>query len=194
MTQYIPNKQSRWGVSQTHTHTWTTVWRDEVTCLGTSGGNCSVSAAPLGGGYYSRPAHFPTFSPAFECPQGSFSMLGQCLTPCGPLPDQYKRSHRYRASRLAGWKHQAGVRSWGEPLHHFLVSRIGKKSRRLCVEANMEVFQAKDHYILQSGDNALWCSRKDGSMTVRPGNAFISLPSHCCHSWRVVTGRDCFKE
>uniref|UniRef100_A0A3B4CFT6 SAC domain-containing protein n=1 Tax=Pygocentrus nattereri TaxID=42514 RepID=A0A3B4CFT6_PYGNA len=33
----------------------------------------------------------------------------------------------------------------------------------------MELFQAKDHYILQSGDNALWCSRKDGSLSVRPG-------------------------
>lgn len=33
----------------------------------------------------------------------------------------------------------------------------------------MELFQAKDEYILQSGDRALWCSRKDGSMTVRPG-------------------------
>ncbi|TNN34619.1 Phosphatidylinositide phosphatase SAC2 [Liparis tanakae] len=33
----------------------------------------------------------------------------------------------------------------------------------------MELFQAKDHYILQSGDCALWCSRKDGAMTARPG-------------------------
>ena len=33
----------------------------------------------------------------------------------------------------------------------------------------MELFQAKDHYILQSGDNALWCSRKDGSLSVRTG-------------------------
>uniref|UniRef100_A0A7N6F9E5 Inositol polyphosphate-5-phosphatase F n=1 Tax=Anabas testudineus TaxID=64144 RepID=A0A7N6F9E5_ANATE len=32
----------------------------------------------------------------------------------------------------------------------------------------MELFQAKDDYILQSGDRALWCSRKDGTMTVRP--------------------------
>uniref|UniRef100_A0A3P8VWE2 Inositol polyphosphate-5-phosphatase F n=1 Tax=Cynoglossus semilaevis TaxID=244447 RepID=A0A3P8VWE2_CYNSE len=31
----------------------------------------------------------------------------------------------------------------------------------------MELFQAKDDYILQSGDRALWCSRKDGTMTVR---------------------------
>lgn len=40
----------------------------------------------------------------------------------------------------------------------------------------MELFQAKDHYILQSGDKALWCSRKDGSMSVRPGK-FIQ---RCC--------------
>uniref|UniRef100_A0A8C7CTK3 Inositol polyphosphate-5-phosphatase F n=1 Tax=Oncorhynchus kisutch TaxID=8019 RepID=A0A8C7CTK3_ONCKI len=32
----------------------------------------------------------------------------------------------------------------------------------------MELFQAKDHYILQSGDHALWCSRIDGTMNVRP--------------------------
>uniref|UniRef100_A0A665TP51 Inositol polyphosphate-5-phosphatase F n=1 Tax=Echeneis naucrates TaxID=173247 RepID=A0A665TP51_ECHNA len=32
----------------------------------------------------------------------------------------------------------------------------------------MELFQAKDEYILQSGDRALWCSRRDGAMTVRP--------------------------
>uniref|UniRef100_A0A8C5FXI4 Inositol polyphosphate-5-phosphatase F n=1 Tax=Gadus morhua TaxID=8049 RepID=A0A8C5FXI4_GADMO len=32
----------------------------------------------------------------------------------------------------------------------------------------MELFQAKDHYILQSGDRALWCSRQDGTMSVRP--------------------------
>ncbi|TSK22690.1 Phosphatidylinositide phosphatase SAC2 [Bagarius yarrelli] len=31
----------------------------------------------------------------------------------------------------------------------------------------MELFQAKDHYILQNGDIALWCSRKDGSMSAR---------------------------
>uniref|UniRef100_A0A8C6SCW5 Inositol polyphosphate-5-phosphatase F n=1 Tax=Neogobius melanostomus TaxID=47308 RepID=A0A8C6SCW5_9GOBI len=32
----------------------------------------------------------------------------------------------------------------------------------------MELFQAKDQYILQSGDRALWCSRKDGTMALRP--------------------------
>lgn len=37
----------------------------------------------------------------------------------------------------------------------------------------MELFQAKDDYILQSGDFALWCSRKDGTMAVRPGRYWI---------------------
>lgn len=38
----------------------------------------------------------------------------------------------------------------------------------------MELFQAKDDYILQSGDRALWCSRKDGTMTVRPGTYWMT--------------------
>lgn len=33
----------------------------------------------------------------------------------------------------------------------------------------MELFQSKDEYIVQSGDRALWCSRKDGSLSVRAG-------------------------
>lgn len=42
----------------------------------------------------------------------------------------------------------------------------------------MELFQAKDEYILQSGDRALWCSRKDGTMTVRPGTYWMTaLPA-----------------
>jgi len=40
---------------------------------------------------------------------------------------------------------------------------------------NMELFQAKDHYIIQSGDNALWCSRKDGSVAVRPGKLMVAF-------------------
>lgn len=71
---------------------------------------------------------------------------------------------------------------------------------------NMELFQAKDHYILQSGDNALWCSRKDGSVAVRPGNAciltynsvhvFQCFRSHClrcCHFSRIMDATRCFK-
>uniref|UniRef100_A0A8D0S227 Phosphatidylinositide phosphatase SAC2 n=1 Tax=Sus scrofa TaxID=9823 RepID=A0A8D0S227_PIG len=33
----------------------------------------------------------------------------------------------------------------------------------------MELFQAKDHYILQQGERALWCSRRDGGLQLRPG-------------------------
>lgn len=47
------------------------------------------------------------------------------------------------------------------------------------IMVNMELFQAKDHYILQSGDNALWCSRKDGSVAVKPGNACILIYTVC---------------
>lgn len=35
--------------------------------------------------------------------------------------------------------------------------------------AGMELFQAKDHYILQQGERALWCSRRDGGLQLRPG-------------------------
>lgn len=35
----------------------------------------------------------------------------------------------------------------------------------------MELFQAKDHYILQQGERALWCSRHDGGLQLRPGEA-----------------------
>ncbi|KAK2852569.1 hypothetical protein Q7C36_007770 [Tachysurus vachellii] len=44
----------------------------------------------------------------------------------------------------------------------------------------MELFQAKDHYILQSGDNALWCSRKDGSMSVRPATDLLLAWNPIC--------------
>lgn len=37
--------------------------------------------------------------------------------------------------------------------------------------AGMELFQAKDHYILQQGERALWCSRRDGGLQLRPGEA-----------------------
>lgn len=40
----------------------------------------------------------------------------------------------------------------------------------------MELFQAKDDYILQSGDRALWCSRRDGTMTVKPGTYVTEGP------------------
>ncbi|XP_063047769.1 phosphatidylinositide phosphatase SAC2 isoform X2 [Engraulis encrasicolus] len=44
----------------------------------------------------------------------------------------------------------------------------------------MELFQAKDHYILQSGDNALWCSRKDGTMSVRPATDLLLAWNPVC--------------
>ncbi|XP_076025414.1 phosphatidylinositide phosphatase SAC2 isoform X1 [Genypterus blacodes] len=44
----------------------------------------------------------------------------------------------------------------------------------------MELFQAKDHYILQSGDRALWCSRKDGTMTVRPATDLLLAWNPVC--------------
>ncbi|XP_054877711.1 phosphatidylinositide phosphatase SAC2 isoform X2 [Poeciliopsis prolifica] len=44
----------------------------------------------------------------------------------------------------------------------------------------MELFQAKDHYILQSGDQALWCSRKDGSMAVRPATDLLLAWNPVC--------------
>ncbi|CAJ1066585.1 phosphatidylinositide phosphatase SAC2-like isoform X2 [Xyrichtys novacula] len=44
----------------------------------------------------------------------------------------------------------------------------------------MELFQAKDDYILQSGDNALWCSRKDGTMVVRPATDLLLAWNPVC--------------
>lgn len=45
----------------------------------------------------------------------------------------------------------------------------------------MELFQAKDHYILQQENRALWCSRVDGSLQLRAGE-FVGRrgpgPSH----------------
>ncbi|XP_066549899.1 phosphatidylinositide phosphatase SAC2 isoform X2 [Amia ocellicauda] len=44
----------------------------------------------------------------------------------------------------------------------------------------MELFQAKDHYILQSGDKALWCSRKDGAMEVRAATDLLLAWNPIC--------------
>ncbi len=40
----------------------------------------------------------------------------------------------------------------------------------------MELFEARDHFIIQNGEHALWCNRFDGSLTARRGkkNAFSS--------------------
>ncbi|XP_078079459.1 phosphatidylinositide phosphatase SAC2 isoform X2 [Mustelus asterias] len=44
----------------------------------------------------------------------------------------------------------------------------------------MELFQAKDHYIVQSGEKALWCSRKDGSLQVRPATDLLLAWNPIC--------------
>ncbi|KAG7279835.1 hypothetical protein CRUP_013745 [Coryphaenoides rupestris] len=44
----------------------------------------------------------------------------------------------------------------------------------------MELFQAKDQYILQSGDRALWCSRQDGTMSLRPATDLLLAWNPVC--------------
>ncbi|XP_067908995.1 phosphatidylinositide phosphatase SAC2 isoform X1 [Heterodontus francisci] len=44
----------------------------------------------------------------------------------------------------------------------------------------MELFQAKDHYIVQSGEKALWCSRKDGSLQLRPATDLLLAWNPIC--------------
>ncbi|XP_075468166.1 phosphatidylinositide phosphatase SAC2 isoform X1 [Ascaphus truei] len=44
----------------------------------------------------------------------------------------------------------------------------------------MELFQAKDHYILQSGESALWCSRKDGSLQTRAATDLLLAWNPIC--------------
>ncbi|XP_061766803.1 phosphatidylinositide phosphatase SAC2 isoform X3 [Nerophis ophidion] len=44
----------------------------------------------------------------------------------------------------------------------------------------MELFQAKDDYILQNGDSALWCSRKDGTMSIRPATDLLLAWNPVC--------------
>ncbi|XP_034040055.1 phosphatidylinositide phosphatase SAC2 isoform X2 [Thalassophryne amazonica] len=44
----------------------------------------------------------------------------------------------------------------------------------------MELFQAKDHYIVQSGDRALWCSRKDGAVSLRPATDLLLAWNPVC--------------
>nr|KAF6303876.1 inositol polyphosphate-5-phosphatase F [Myotis myotis] len=43
----------------------------------------------------------------------------------------------------------------------------------------MELFQAKDHYILQQGERALWCSRRDGRLELRPADGTVGVD--LCH-------------
>ncbi|XP_023977003.1 phosphatidylinositide phosphatase SAC2 isoform X1 [Physeter macrocephalus] len=44
----------------------------------------------------------------------------------------------------------------------------------------MELFQAKDHYILQQGERALWCSRRDGSLHLRPATDLLLAWNPIC--------------
>ncbi|XP_051837508.1 phosphatidylinositide phosphatase SAC2 isoform X2 [Antechinus flavipes] len=44
----------------------------------------------------------------------------------------------------------------------------------------MELFQAKDHYILQQGERALWCSRRDGSLQLRPATDLLLAWNPIC--------------
>uniref|UniRef100_A0A8C8VMM1 Inositol polyphosphate-5-phosphatase F n=1 Tax=Pelusios castaneus TaxID=367368 RepID=A0A8C8VMM1_9SAUR len=44
----------------------------------------------------------------------------------------------------------------------------------------MELFQAKDHYILQRGERALWCSRRDGSLQLRAATDLLLAWNPVC--------------
>ncbi|XP_007478969.1 phosphatidylinositide phosphatase SAC2 isoform X2 [Monodelphis domestica] len=44
----------------------------------------------------------------------------------------------------------------------------------------MELFQAKDHYILQQGERALWCSRRDGRLQLRPATDLLLAWNPIC--------------
>ncbi|XP_078500050.1 phosphatidylinositide phosphatase SAC2 isoform X1 [Lissotriton helveticus] len=44
----------------------------------------------------------------------------------------------------------------------------------------MELFQAKDHYILQHGDRALWCSRSNGTFEARPATDLLLAWNPIC--------------
>ncbi|XP_071419547.1 phosphatidylinositide phosphatase SAC2 isoform X1 [Pithys albifrons albifrons] len=44
----------------------------------------------------------------------------------------------------------------------------------------MELFQAKDHYILQRGERALWCSRRDGSLQLRAATDLLLAWNPIC--------------
>nr|XP_033798873.1 phosphatidylinositide phosphatase SAC2 [Geotrypetes seraphini] len=52
--------------------------------------------------------------------------------------------------------------------------------RRGARAATMELFQAKDHYILQSGEKALWCSRKDGGVEARAATDLLLAWNPVC--------------
>ncbi|CAI9620852.1 unnamed protein product [Staurois parvus] len=44
----------------------------------------------------------------------------------------------------------------------------------------MELFQSQEHYIVQSGDRALWCSRRDGTLSTRPATDLLLAWNPIC--------------
>ncbi|XP_040217400.1 phosphatidylinositide phosphatase SAC2 [Rana temporaria] len=44
----------------------------------------------------------------------------------------------------------------------------------------MELFQSQEHYIVQSGDRALWCSRRDGALSTRPATDLLLAWNPIC--------------
>ncbi|XP_038614421.1 phosphatidylinositide phosphatase SAC2 isoform X1 [Tachyglossus aculeatus] len=44
----------------------------------------------------------------------------------------------------------------------------------------MELFQAKEHYILQQGERALWCSRRDGRLQLKPATDLLLAWNPIC--------------
>ncbi|XP_072279932.1 phosphatidylinositide phosphatase SAC2 isoform X2 [Pyxicephalus adspersus] len=44
----------------------------------------------------------------------------------------------------------------------------------------MELFQSQEHYIVQSGDQALWCSRRDGALSARPATDLLLAWNPIC--------------
>ena len=42
----------------------------------------------------------------------------------------------------------------------------------------MELFEARDHYIVQNGENALWCNRFDGSLVAKRGRFWGTIGKH----------------
>ncbi|XP_013400457.1 phosphatidylinositide phosphatase SAC2 [Lingula anatina] len=44
----------------------------------------------------------------------------------------------------------------------------------------MELFEARDHYIIQEGDNSLWCSRFDGSLVAKTGSDIVNAWNPVC--------------
>jgi hypothetical protein len=52
-------------------------------------------------------------------------------------------------------------------------------SKNLNLTTKMELFEARDHFIIQNGEHALWCNRFDGSLTARRG-------SDICTAWNPV--------